>query len=106
MSNAVKQLTGYPPGVRYWNGYSWREHRRSDGYYGIERSVAPESVLDNALKFGGRVLTEKLILDGMDAALKSGDRRPLVLVPECLDEDGNSRHPGEPCIVGGPRANH
>jgi hypothetical protein len=96
---------------KYWNGYSWREHR--PGFYGVDRSVASESLLGSALKYGGSVLTEELIQSGLDAMWKSGSRRPIVLVPsasaspdECLDEDGRPTHPGEPCVVGGPMANH
>ena len=99
---------------KYWNGYSWREHR--PGFYGIDRSVASESLLESTA--GHAPLTEETLraaresLLGLTVATGQDWREPLTEKTsptdpgECLDEDGKPTHPGEPCIVGGPRANH
>ena len=118
--------------IKYWNGYSWRMYDTDvthwtitlcPGFAGIDRSVAPESLVGAALKYGGSVLTEELIQSSLDAMNRSGSRRPVVLVPASgivdapvikiavesveieADSDGCD-HPGEPCIIGGPLANH
>lgn len=90
--------------IKYWNGYSWRVHR--PGFYGIDRSVASESVLDRAPSMS---IAEAIRL-GAEVMMRSGGLRPaafrITTSDACLDENGSPTHPGEPCVIGGPQGNH
>lgn len=106
--------------MKYWNGYSWREWVEPDPW-----SVAAQRRWGHVfvVRASNEVPPTSAVLvlpDKPLVVIKNADFRPLGTPPETMEElqsfsapeelssdkSEDCDHPGEPCVVGGPRANH